>query len=221
MAAGGSVIAIEFDGGVLMGADTLLSYGSMAKVPNAPRTKIISPNAAVAATGDYADFQEATRELSADVLTNQMADDGHTKSPAELFSLLHRTVYAMRNEFTPYQCSFIMIGHDGKKSFMAATDSIGTRWTDRCLATGYGGHIAIPLMRQALESKNGEQLSRAEAEKVLEDCMRVLFYRECRAVNRFQVAEAAAGKVVLHPAKTLDTNWEREGYKFETTAIIA
>jgi 20S proteasome subunit beta 7 len=221
MASGGSVVAVEYDGGVLMAADTLLAYGSMAKVANVPRTRIISGNAAVAATGDYADFQAATRELMGDVLDDQMQDDGVVKTPAELFNSLHRTMYHKRSEFTPYMCSMILIGHDGAKPFMAATDSIGTRWTDKCLATGYAGHICIPLLRKAFEVKQGEPLSRDEAMAVLTDCMRTLFYRECSAVNRFQVAEAANGKVVLHEPITIDTNWELQGFRFETTAIIA
>ena len=221
MASGGSVVAVEYDGGVLMGADTHLAYGNMAKCANVPRSRIISGNAAVASTGDYADFQAATRELMEDVLDDQMQEDGVQKSPAELFNSLHRTVYHKRSEFTPYMCEFIMIGHDGAKPFMAAADSIGTRWTDKCLATGYASHICIPLLRKAFEVKNGEPLTRAEAMAVLTDCMRTLFYRECRAVNRFQVAEACNGKVVLHEPVTLDTNWELEGFRFETTAIIA
>jgi 20S proteasome subunit beta 7 len=219
MAAGGSVVAIKYDGGVLMAADTLLSYGSMAKAPNVPRTRIISPHAAIAATGDYADFQEAARALMNDVLDDQLADDGISKTPQELFSRLHRTLYHMRNEFTPYQCSFILIGHDGKEGYMAAADSIGTRWSAPYLATGYGGHVAIPLLRRALEDRQGA-LSRDEAMNVLTDCMRTLFYRECRAINRFQFAEAAAGRVVLHEPVTLDTQWEFQGYRFEPTSII-
>jgi 20S proteasome alpha/beta subunit len=219
MASGGSVVAVEYDGGVLMAADTLLAYGSMAKAPNVPRTRIISKHAAVAATGDYADFQEATRDLMDDVMEDQMLEDGVERSPKELFSKLHRTLYHMRSEFKPYLCSFIVIGHDGKKSFLAASDSIGTRWSDKYIATGYGAHIATPLLRRALEVRNGV-LSRDEAMAVLTDCMRSLFYRECRAVNRFQFAEAANGKVVLHPPVVLDTQWELDGFRFETTAII-
>uniref|UniRef100_A0A7S1L896 Proteasome subunit beta n=1 Tax=Neobodo designis TaxID=312471 RepID=A0A7S1L896_NEODS len=204
-----------------MGADTLLAYGKMAKAANVPRTRIVSKNAAVAATGDYADFQAATRELMSDVLDDQMNEDGVAKSPAELFNSLHRTMYHMRSEFTPYLCSFIMIGHDGEKPFMAATDSIGTRWTDKCLATGYAGHICIPLLRKAFEVKQGEKLTRDEAMAVLTDCLRTLFYRECSAVNRYQIAEACDGKVVLHEPFTIDTNWELNGFRFETTAIIS
>ncbi len=213
------MIALAYDGGVLMAADTLLSYGSMAKAPNIPRTRIISRNAAVAATGDYADFQEATAELQNDVLQDDMLEDGVKKTPKELFSKLHRTLYDKRSEFTPYQCSFILIGHDGEKSFMGAADSIGTRWSDKCLATGYGGHIAIPLLRRALDVSNGS-LTRDQAHLVLLDCLRALFYRECRAINRYQIAEAANGRVILHPPQSLETQWELDGFRFEPTAII-
>ncbi|CAJ1023101.1 Proteasome subunit, putative, partial [Leishmania lindenbergi] len=41
MASGGSIVAIKYNGGVLMAADTLLSYGSLAKWPNIPRIKLL------------------------------------------------------------------------------------------------------------------------------------------------------------------------------------
>lgn len=213
------MVALAYDGGVFMAADTLLSYGSMAKAPNVPRTRIISRNAAIAATGDYADFQQATSDILTDVFEDEMLEDGIVKSPAELYSKLHRTLYEKRCDFEPYQCSFIVIGHDGKKPFLAGVDSIGTKWTDKCIATGYGGHICTPLLRTALEVSQGT-LTRDQALAVVHDCMRALFYRECRAVNRYQIAEAANGHVVLHPAVSLDTQWELQGFRFEPTAII-
>lgn len=45
-------------------------------------------------------------------------------------------------------------------------------------ATGYGLHLALPLLR-----KHSEE----EARKLLEKYMKVLFYRNCRTLNSFQI----------------------------------
>lgn len=219
MTSGGSVIAIKYDGGVFMASDTLLSYGSLAKVPNVPRSKIIGKYAAVCATGDYADFQNMTQELQEQVTAEELMDDGHEMSPPALFSLLQRSLYSKRSDFEPCLCQFIMIGNRNGQSFCGGVTDIGTCWVDDYAAQGYGQDICVPLIRRALEVKNGK-LTRTEALQVVHDCLRAIFYRECRAVNRFQVVEAANNKVTISDPFTLDTQWEREGYSFEKTAII-
>lgn len=50
-------------------------------------------------------------------------------------------------------------------------------------------HIAQPLLREAFEAKAGEDgtgelLTAEEAEKLLDECMKVLFYRDARSINK-------------------------------------
>ncbi len=72
-----------------------------------------------------------------------------------------------------------------RHSFLGQVDLYGTAFQDTTLATGYGAHIARPLMRKAYRP----DLSEEEARKVLEDCMRVMFYRDARTINRIQLAK--------------------------------
>lgn len=44
--------------------------------------------------------------------------------------------------------------------------------------------IALPLMRKAQEDAPNGQLSEAEAEELLKTCMKVLFYRDARSLNK-------------------------------------
>lgn len=112
-----------------------------------------------------------------------------------------------------------MIGNYKGDVFLGGIDDVGTCWQDNCVASGYGAHIAIPLLRQAIDGKN-EPLTRDEAEKVIINCLRVLFYRQCRALNKFQIADATVDAVTIGEPFTVDTNWQLEGFNFETTAII-
>lgn len=219
MASGGSVIAVKYNGGVLMACDTLLSYGSLAKWPNIPRIKLLGSHSAVCATGDYADFQMMAKQVEDNIERQRLYHNVDELCPSEVFSYLHRSIYSKRCDFEPCLCQMVFIGSRFGESFLGAVDDVGTRWEDDCVATGYGGHIALPLLRQALEKKP-DGLTRAEAERLLKDCLRVLFYRECRAINKFQIADAAGDTVSISEPFDVDTNWELEGYCFEKTAII-
>lgn len=54
---GTSVIGMQFDGGVVIAADVLGSFGSLAKFRNCERVIKINDNIILGAGGDYADFQ--------------------------------------------------------------------------------------------------------------------------------------------------------------------
>jgi 20S proteasome subunit beta 7 len=62
-------------------------------------------------------------------------------------------------------------------------DLQGTSYESSTIASGYGAYIAQPLLRKAVEGKE-TTLTEKEAKAVLEDCMRVLFYRDARSLNR-------------------------------------
>ena len=68
-------------------------------------------------------------------------------------------------------------------SFLAYVDLLGTTYSAPTLATGYGAYIALPLLRQAVEGREHE-LAEADARKILVDCMRVLFYRDARSLDK-------------------------------------
>lgn len=80
-----------------------------------------------------------------------------------------------------------------RHSFLGYVDLLGTTYTSPTLATGFGSHFAQPLLREAYEARQaagkagereGELLSRQEAEEVLDECMKVLFYRDARSMNK-------------------------------------
>ena len=62
---------------------------------------------------------------------------------------------------------------------MGTVDKLGTAYKDPVIATGYGGYMATPLLRDAHE-KNKE-MTQEEALDVLYKAMQVLFYRDARS----------------------------------------
>lgn len=70
------------------------------------------------------------------------------------------------------------------RSVIACVDQIGTAFEADFAATGFGKHMAIPMIRDRWSA----DMTEADARSLLEDCMRVLFYRDCRTINRVRPA---------------------------------
>lgn len=104
----------------------------------------------------------------------------------------------------PLWNSIITAGVSKGQSFLGITDIYGSTYTDNLFATGFGMHLAIPLMRKAWRP----DLTKQEAQTLLEDCMRVLFYRDCRALNSIQIGTVTASGIEITPAYSLPTQWE-------------
>jgi len=94
---------------------------------------------------------------------------------------------------------------DGKR-FLAFVDLLGTTYTAATLATGYGAHIAQPLLRTAVEGRVDE-VTEEEALGILEQCMRVLYYRDARSINKYQIATVTASGISISDSRHLETSW--------------
>lgn len=57
MVTGTSVLGVKFDGGVMLAADMMGSYGSLARFRNISRLLRVNDSTVLGASGDYADFQ--------------------------------------------------------------------------------------------------------------------------------------------------------------------
>ena len=64
MNVGTSVMAIRYKDGVMIAADTAISYGGMRAVKNARRIEKLNDECVYACSGEMADFQELKKQLS-------------------------------------------------------------------------------------------------------------------------------------------------------------
>ena len=84
----------------------------------------------------------------------------------------------------------LVAGLDGDdKPFLSSVDLLGTTFSSPTLATGFGAHLAQPLLRKVVEDENrvGE-VSRERAVEAIKECMKVLFYRDARSLDRYSIA---------------------------------
>ena len=81
---------------------------------------------------------------------------------------------------------------------------IGTSFEDETIATGYGAYIARPLLRKAYKN----DLTSEEAKKILEDCMRVLYYRDARSINKLQICNINKDGVNISEPYSVQSHWD-------------
>lgn len=190
----------------MVAADTLASYGSLARYEGVSRiAKVgISNDTMLAAGGDYSDYQMILKMIEQKAVADFAADDGSSLSPKAMHHWLTRVMYNRRSKMDPLWNAVIITGFRDGKAYLGSSDLYGTMFEDDYVATGLGGHLALPLIRKAWHAEMSEE----EARKLLVDCMRVLFYRDTRASASIQLGTVSAeGSKVGEPFK-LDTFWE-------------
>lgn len=197
----------------MLAADTLCSYGSMAKYKDARRIKAIRQTL-IGGGGEYSDFQAVIDMLEADALeeecTSSSLYDVHSSNAKETWNYLRAIMYNRRNKMNPLWNDLVVAGMDAVgQPFLGWVDKIGTTFEDNMVATGFGSYLAMPLLRE----KYRPDLQEGEARALLEDCMRVLFYRDCRAINRIQIAKVnQEGEILVSDPYELDTQWDASSF---------
>jgi len=191
-----------------MAADTLGSYGSLAMFKNVQRLEPFGKSTLIGAGGEISDFQEIKSMLKGMEIDDFCQDDGCELLPSELHTYLTRVMYQRRNKFNPLWNDLVVGGFEGGKPYLGTVDSIATHYNDDHIATGYGEHLARPLLRAGWR----ENMKEGEARHLLEECMRVLFYRDCRTINRIQIAKVTAQGTLISPPFSLTTKWDYESF---------
>lgn len=188
---GTSVLGIKFKNGVMMAADNLASYGSLARFKDIERLQQVGSHTIVGASGDMADFQKVQKMLEALITSESILEDGQTLTSSQIYEYLSNVMYQRRSKMDPLWNAFLVGGVENGKPFLSFVDLLGTTYSAPSMATGFGNHLAVPLMRRSLEKlgPDGEKhLEEDQARKILENAMKVLFYRDARSMNKFQIA---------------------------------
>eukprot|EP00457_Paulinella_chromatophora_P015252 gb/GEZN01015837.1/.p1 GENE.gb/GEZN01015837.1/~~gb/GEZN01015837.1/.p1 ORF type:complete len:242 (-),score=32.35 gb/GEZN01015837.1/:119-844(-) len=208
---GTSVLAVKYKDGVMMMADTLGSYGGMARYKHLQRIQPVNTSTLVGAGGEYSDWQQIQDWLKEEMIEDFCYDDGFTQGPKDVYNMLSRILYNRRSKNDPLWNALLIAGwtpsQDEKKEgkpFLGCVDLYGSTYQDDLIATGYGKYIAIPLLRKGWKA----DLSEAEAKKLLEDAMRVLFYRDCRTINKFNLAKVTKKGCEISAPYSLETKWD-------------
>ena len=187
---GSSVLALAFDGGVIIAADTLVSYGSLSRFRACERIQVVNNHSVVAASGDYADYQYLTKIIRQKQIDEKQWNDGLELYPAALHSWVTRVAYNKRSKFQPLWNAWVVGGMQpnedtGKlEPFLGFVDKLGTSYKSNVIATGFGTHLSLPLFRELTD--NVDRLpTEAEARQLVTKNMEVLYYRDGRSSARY------------------------------------
>jgi len=203
---GASVLALKYKDGVMLAADNLASYGSLARFKDIQRLHPVGENTIIGASGDMSDFQQLQHILDTLLIEQFVQDDGHKLGPTEIYEYLSRLMYGRRSKMDPLWNSLLVGGFKDGKSFLGYVDLLGTTYSSSTLATGYGAYIAQPLLRKSVEGYE-DTLTEEEAIKIIETCMKVLFYRDARSLNKFQIATVTEKGVWVSESRSVETEW--------------
>ncbi|KZT01641.1 proteasome endopeptidase complex beta subunit [Laetiporus sulphureus 93-53] len=203
---GTSVLAIRYKDGIMMAADNLASYGSLARFRNIQRLHPVGSSTVVGASGDMSDFQYIQHTLDELMVEEFTYGDGHELGPAEVHEYLSRVMYGRRSKMDPLWNALLVGGIQDGKPYLAFVDLLGTTYSAPSIATGYGAHIAIPLLRTSVDP-NPDAITEDQGRKILDDCMRVLYYRDARSIDKYQVATVTSAGVSISEPQKLTTEW--------------
>ncbi|KAA0035321.1 hypothetical protein IC582_026725 [Cucumis melo] len=210
---GTSVVAIKYKDGILMIADLGGSYGSTLRYKSVERIKAIGKHSLLGASGEISDFQELLRNLDELILYDNMWDDGNALGPKEIHSYLTRLMYNRRNKFNPLWNSLVLGGVKNGQKYLGTVNMIGVTFEDDHVTTGFGNHLARPILRDEWH----ENLTFEEGVKLLEKCMRVLLYRDRSAVNKLQIAKITEEGVTISQPYSLKTFWNYSAFENPTS----
>ena len=126
---------------------------------------------------------------SLDVVENY-SSEGHSLNAENLHTYLSKVMYKRRSEINPLWNQMLVAGLDGDdKPFLSSIDLLGTTFTSPTLATGFGAHLAQPLLRKVADDESKVAgVTKERAIEAVKECMKVLFYRDARSLDRYSIA---------------------------------
>jgi len=206
---GATVIGMKYAGGVMIACDTMCCYGNSKKYPNICRMKKVGQYALLGASGELSDFQYIGKML--DELDNDdfLEEDGHSMSPQEYSSYIGRVMYNRRSKFNPLYNQFVVVGKkEDQAPMLSFVDHQGTAFQEDFIATGFGMHLAMPILRSEWKA----DLSLEDAKKLAVKCLQVCFYRDCRAYNKIQIGTCDGTSVNIGEPFAIDHFWGHKDF---------
>jgi len=206
---GSSVIAMKYDGGVVVVADTLASYGSQARYKDFTRMRKVGNFTLLGASGEMSDFQKMGQMIDELDETDWLNQDGCMMGPKEYSSYISRVMYNKRSKMNPFYNQFIIAGKKGDgPATLAFVDHQGTYYEDNYVATGFGAYFGMTILRNDWSPN----MTKAQAIELAQKTLRICFYRDCRAYPWYTIGSCDGNTVEISDPIELDHFWEHEAW---------
>lgn len=135
-------------------------------------------------------MQYLDRLLNSLDIEENYGSTGHKLNAKNLHTYLSKIMYKRRSNQNPLWNQILVAGLDGDgKPFLNSVDLLGTTFSSPTLATGYGAHLAQPLLRKLIpDNASVQSTTREQALAAVKECMKVLFYRDARSLAEYSIA---------------------------------
>ncbi|KAK9354031.1 nucleophile aminohydrolase [Lipomyces doorenjongii] len=208
---GTSVIALKYNKGVMLAADNLASYGSLARFTDQERLIKVGKETVVGISGDVSDMQYIELLLERLIIEDNYEQDGHNLRAPHIYEYLSRVMYNRRSKVDPLWNAILVAGKkDDGSPFLAYVDLLGVTYSSPSIATGFGAYLAVPLLRKiASDDGDEKKITEEQARAAIDECMKVLFYRDARSLDKYSVATVTTdGEVTIEQnVRCKDMSW--------------
>lgn len=153
------------------------------------------------------DMQYLDRLLASLDIRENYSSDGHTLNAKNLHTYLAKILYKRRSDFNPLWNMILVAGLDeDDKPFLSLADLLGTTYSAPTLATGFGAHLAQPLLRRLVPEDDASvpNITKEQAIEAVKECMKVLFYRDARSMDRYSIAVVTKDGIDLKENEKLE-----------------
>jgi len=197
---------MKFKDGVVIASDNLASYGSLARFTDVKRLRVFNGSTVLGFGGDVSDMQYLDRLLNSLDVQENYTSSGHSLNAKNLHTYISKVLYKRRTDFNPLWNQILVAGLDADdKPFLASADLLGTTFSAPTLATGFGAHLAQPILRKYVEDEAAvESITEEQAVAAIKECMKVLFYRDARSLDKYSIAVVSKDGVNLKENEKLE-----------------
>lgn len=199
----GAIVAVKYDGGILLASDMGICYGSMYKFANVSHFEILNSGAVIGATGEFADFQALLDIVKATLLEEQCRRFGGQLTPKEIHTYIKRIMYQRRSNMKPFAIRVVLAGKNPDNSlYLGVTDPYGTTWEDDVICTGYSNHLkGMQLDKTAKKSKD-------EVRDAITQSFRALYARLSTMNGPVEFVDVSNSGIAKEEPVRIEANWE-------------
>ncbi|GMM53361.1 proteasome core particle subunit beta 7 [Starmerella bacillaris] len=210
---GTSVIGMKFNNGVVIAADNLASYGSLRRFIDQERLIKVGSETVVGVGGDVSDLQTIEEIMEGLEISESYDEPAQSLTAPNIHSYLQRIMYKRRSKLDPLWNALVIGGFKNDEPYLAFIDLLGTTYTAPAVASGFGSYLAIPILRKLVDREGDQQnVSKEQAVDAIKEAMKVLFYRDGRALDKYSLAilskkDGKPDVEILKDVRVENQNW--------------
>ena len=162
----------------------------------------------LASGGDYSDLQQILMKLKEKRELDEIADDGNTfLEPKDYCKWLANLHFNKRMRVDPYWNSHLVAGVHSKtgEKYLGIVDLYGNTFEGKYLLTGVANYFCNSLLYDAVT----DDLTLEKAKELIDNCFRVLYYRDKFQSDMIQLATITDdGEVTFEEPYRLESKWD-------------